>query len=245
MDRLASVHGVLPVAAASFRAPVRPAPLPLHTGGMIKARSLHVASHRPRAPKAPWQLARMVLLMLRILHFAAVTLAPGRTRSDLLRFVCTRLPHLEVIFRRLLLSIRLIDQPPSRAPFARPAGAAAARPPVKSRARSFSLSLKGIIPDDVFADRGLPTAQRAHANPLPQRLRSQPTDLLGSRLKNLQSVLEDCWRFSAKLQRRLARFGLRLRAPAPRRPSAEIWTVLSHLAEPARSASAPDVADTS
>ena len=224
-----SFHGALPAAAASFRARFRPAPMPLHTGGMIKARSLHAASRRPRVPQAPWQLARMVLLMLRILHFAAVSLAPGRTRSDLLRFVRTRLPHIEVIFRRLLLSMRLVDLPPSPAPFARPAGAAASRPRVKSPARSFS--------------RRPP--QAAPSNPSPPRLRSQPTDLLGSRLKNLQSVLEDCWSFSAKLQRRLARFGLRLRALAPRRPSAEIWTVLSHLAKPARCAAAPDVADTS
>lgn len=195
--------------------------------GMIKARAPSSAIRRPRAARSPWKTARLVLLILTILHRAAVCLAPGSARTRLLRFVRSRAGRLELIFRRLLLNMRAPAGTPRPAPFTPRAGV----PPRATRSSParprFSLSLKGILPQAAPARDRQPGRRLATCAPASEAS-SQVTSLeeqAAARLKNLQSVLEDCWSFAAKLSRRLARLGLRLRAAKSARPEAALWLI--------------------
>ncbi|MBY9065734.1 hypothetical protein K1X12_02415 [Hyphomonas sp. WL0036] len=193
---------------------------------MIKARPLRSASLRPRAAKSPWRLARRVLLLLKIIYAAALCLAPGRMRSRLLHFVHSRAGQLEQIFRRLLLAMRAAPAAVQPPPF-EPRGTRAPHARRAARKHGFSLSLKGILPDAAFAT---PSPVSISEDSSTATLAALPREeALAARLKNLQSVLEDCWSFSAKLQRRLARYGLRLRAPKAQRPATEVWALVSQI----------------
>lgn len=195
--------------------------------GMIKASAPFSAMRRPRAARSPWKTARLVLLILTILHRAALCLAPGSTRAGLLRFVRSRAVRLEHIFRRLLLNMRAPARSPRPAPFA-PRADAPPRPTRSSRARPrFLLSLRGLLPQTTPAPDSRSDRQSGTRVPAGDA-RSPVTSLedqAATRLKNLQSVLEDCWSFAEKLSRALARLGLRLRAPKTARPEAAHWLI--------------------
>ena len=191
---------------------------------MINTRASSAATCRPRAARSPWKTARLVLLILTILHKAALCLAPGIARTGLLRFVRSRAARLEHIFRRLLLNMRAPAGLPAPAPFTARAEALPRARSGPRRAR-FSLSLKGLLPQGPPAAEARPehpSANRPNRPPVPP---ASAEDQAAARLRNLQSVLEDCWSFAAKLSRRLARLGLRLRAPKAAMPSAELWQI--------------------
>lgn len=226
METPSPVHAAFRCSGGDLPFPIRQGRRRLHTARMFKAHPLRSARPRARAASSPWRLARRVLLLLKIIHAGALCLAPGRMRSGLLGFVQTRTHHLEMIFRRLLLAMQAAPAPLEPLSF-EPHRACVPRPRRATRTRAFSLNLKGILPKAAFA---APPAAPISEKPVTGALTSLPREeALAARLKNLQSVLEDCWSFSAKLQRRLARYGLRLRAPKAPRPATEVWALVSHI----------------
>lgn len=156
----------------------------------------------PRAPNAPWRLARMIFLILITLHTAATSLKPGKTRDGLIHFLRLGIPRLEFCLRCLLAGMRAKPLGPKPAPLIARRKNAPGTARLPRRAPGFSLSLKGIAPTNAApATCSIPdTAKPRSAPPSPER-----EDTFALRLRNIRSVLNNPAIFAQKIAASLAR----------------------------------------
>lgn len=190
------------------------------------------ARKTPRAPKAPWRLARLIFLILITLHRAAASLKPGPARDSLHHFLRVGLPRLEFCLRCLLVGMRAQVPVPRPAPFTPRADAAAPAPvPAPQRRRpGFSLSLKGIAPPTATSTSNV-SGKAAKPRTEPQHKPCEET--FAARLENIGCVLKDPASFAGRIAASLKRRGLRLRAPQTLRPIGELWQLFQKAADDA------------
>lgn len=205
------------------------------------------ASRRPRPPgTAVWVLARMLLLMLMATAAWARQMAPGKSRTGVLRFAAARARWLEHIFRCLLIVLCARPAAPKPAPFlpARTHAPGARAPRPRRRSRQLSLSLWSLArgfeeagKTDPLLEawkarqtRALPAARPALPRPGPVSCPADPAGLLEARLAALKAVLDDPHPHAARMAAILKAAGFCARRLKPVIPPGEIWAILNHAA---------------